>query len=126
MSNTHATARQKLGKWGETVAATYLEANGYTILARNWRCQWGEIDIIVQQNKLLAFVEVRTRRGRALGTPEQSITPRKLDKLVKTAQTYLSQHDLETEWRLDLVAVELDNQGKLLRCDHLPNMLPAW
>ena len=60
--------RKKLGAWGEKVAATKLEADGYRVVARNWRCQQGEIDLIAQAGDgLLAFVEVKTRRGRSIG-----------------------------------------------------------
>lgn len=123
---THS--RKKLGQWGESLAATHLEANGYTVVARNWRCARGEIDLIVRGGEVLIFVEVKTRRGRGMGSPEESVTPHKLKKLFQLAQTYLYENDLDdnTEWRIDLVAVELDPKGKLLRCEHIPNFAPNW
>jgi putative endonuclease len=118
--------RQKLGHWGESVAAHHLEANGYRIVARNWRCQIGEIDLIAQAGEVLVFVEVKTRRGRDLGTPEEGLTPHKSRKLLKLGQMYLSAHDLDVDWRIDLVAVELDKTGKLVRCEHIPNAVLGW
>ncbi|MAU00971.1 MAG: YraN family protein [Anaerolineaceae bacterium] len=119
--------RKKLGAWGEKVAATMLEADGYRIVARNWRCQKGEIDLIVQAGDgLLAFVEVKTRRGRSMGLPEEALTPHKSRKLIQLAQIYLGEHDLDVDWRIDLVAVELDKSGKLLRCEHIPNAVLGW
>jgi putative endonuclease len=119
--------RKKLGAWGEKVAATKLEADGYRIVARNWRCQQGEIDLITQAGDgLLAFVEVKTRRGRSMGTPEEGLTPHKSRKLIQLAQIYLGEHDLDVDWRIDLVAVELDKSGKLLRCEHIPNAVLGW
>lgn len=120
-------ARQRLGAWGERVAALHLESQGYEIVARNWRCSLGEIDLVARAGALWLFVEVRTRRGRALGTPEESMAHGKAERVLKLAQRYLFDHGLEdAEWRVDLVAVELDEQGKLLRCEQIENMAPPW
>ena len=118
--------RKQLGAWGEGVAATHLEAEGYRIVARNWRCRQGEIDLIAQAGATLVFVEVKTRRGRSMGSPEEALTPRKSRKLIQLAQLYLAEHDLDVDWRIDLVAVELDTSGKLLRCEHIPNAVLGW
>jgi len=119
-------ARKKLGKWGESLAAQHLEAKGYEIVTRNWRTAQGEIDLVVRGGQELIFVEVKTRRGTQMGSPEEGLTPRKADKLMMLAQQYVAQHDLDVDWRIDLVAVELDNTGKLLRCEHIPNAVLGW
>lgn len=120
-------ARQKLGRWGEELAAQHLESQGYVLLERNWRCRRGEIDLVAQAGEVLVFVEVKTRRGRDYGTPEEAITSSKAKRLLELSQRYLLEKDLEDiEWRVDLVAVELDQQGTLLRCEHLPNIVWAW
>lgn len=119
-------SRKKLGQWGETLAAQHLEAEGYEVLERNWRCRKGEIDLVVRTGRELVFVEVKTRRGRKMGTPEEGITRRKADNLLLLAQLYLAEKELEADWRIDLVAVELDKTGKLLRCDHIPNAVLGW
>ena len=119
--------RQSLGKWGESVAARHLEEQGYHIVAHNWRCARGEIDLVAQAGDTLVFVEVKTRRGRAMGTPEEGVTRRKAQKLLTLGQYYLLEFDLEdADWRVDLVAVELDTSGKLLRCEHIPNAVSGW
>lgn len=120
--------RRQLGAWGESVAATHLEAHGYTITARNWRVREGEIDIVAQRGERLALVEVKTRRGRRSGTPEEAITPRKAQKMLLVAQAYLHAHDLddETDVSLDVIAVELDPTGKLLRVTHHENAVTEW
>lgn len=119
--------RQRLGSWGESVAATYLEAQGYQIISRNWRCACGEVDLVAKAGELFVFVEVKTRRGRAAGAPEEGLTPAKGRKLFQVAENYLWRHDLDdAEWRVDLVAVELDGSGKLLRCEHIPNAVLGW
>jgi putative endonuclease len=82
---------------------------------------------VAQAGTELVFVEVKTRRGRAMGTPEEGLTPTKARKLLELAQHYLYEHDLdEIDWRIDLVAVELDAKGKFLRCDHIPNLALGW
>jgi len=118
--------RKRLGAWGERIAATHLEAAGYHIVARNWRCRQGEIDLVARAGKMLVFVEVKTRRGRRMGAPEEAFTPRKARKLIQLAQLYLAEYDLDVAWRIDLVAVELDKTGKLLRCEHIPNAVLGW
>lgn len=118
--------RKRLGAWGELVAATHLESRGFRILKRNWRCSSGEIDLIAQGGDALHFVEVKTRRGRKMGLPEEGLTPAKSRKLCRLAEIYIADHDLDVDWQIDLVAVECDRQGKLLRCEHIPNAVLGW
>ncbi|MFQ5343243.1 MAG: YraN family protein [Anaerolineae bacterium] len=119
--------RKSLGARGEQLAAQHLEAQGFTILDRNWRCAAGELDIIAWEGETLAFVEVRTRRGSAGPTPEQSITPAKQAKLIQLAQTYLQEHHLtDAQWRIDFVAVEMDGRGVLRRVELIRNAVTGW
>lgn len=114
-------ARKNLGDSGERIAAMLLEQRGYQIIARNWRSptRIGEMDLIAQDADGLAFVEVRTRRGDAMGAPEESLTPRKRKRLIDLAQEFLQTHEQynESAWRIDLVAIELDRAGKLARME---------
>jgi putative endonuclease len=119
-------SRKRLGAWGESVAAHRLEAEGYRIVDRNWRCAQGEIDLIAQTGAELVFVEVKTRKGKESGSPEEALTPTKQKKLMQLAQIYVEEQNLDVDWRIDLVAIELDNSGKLLRCDHIPNAVLGW
>ena len=118
--------RKKLGQWGENVAAHHLEAKGYEIVARNWRCREGEIDLVARASQEWVFVEVKTRRGRSRGTPEEGLTPHKSRQLLALGEIYTAVHHLDVDWRIDLVAVELDSTGKLLRCEHIPNAVLGW
>jgi len=113
-SNTY---KRKLGQRGEEIAADYLRQQGYTILAHNWRCPAGEVDIVAREEETLAFVEVRTRRaGGRLGTPEESVTPRKQARMVEVAQTYLQEAGLDdAAWRIDVVAIEVGGRGEVTR-----------
>ena len=121
-----SASRKELGAWGESVAAEHLTAKGYEIVERNWRCQRGEIDIIAWAGLQLVFVEVKTRRGRAMGSPEEALTKHKAQKITELATIYVSDLGREVDWRIDLVAVELDRAGRLLRCDHIPNAVLGW
>lgn len=116
------TNRQSLGQRGEDLAAEKLVALGYSIVERNFRCTAGEIDIVARRDNLWAFVEVRTRRSRTFGTPEESITGRKRTHLITSAQSYLQTHEIQNaNWQIDLVAVEFDSAGKLKRVDVIQN-----
>jgi putative endonuclease len=114
-------ARKRLGRLGENLAADHLERRGYVICQRNYRCPVGEMDIVAGDGDCLVFVEVRTRRGREYGTPEESITAAKQAKLVEVAQTYLQEHDWPGDWRIDVVAVELTREGRLERVTVIQN-----
>ena len=105
---------QSLGRWGEQTAAQHLEEKGYTILARNQRTPYGEIDLIAQQpgtglvqTATLVFVEVKTRASRSLGRPEISVSRRKQTHLLASIQHYIqSQPSQPSDWRLDVIAIE--------------------
>jgi putative endonuclease len=117
-------ARRSLGQRGEQVAAQYLIDRGCAILARNWRCAVGEIDLVTEKDSRLIFVEVRTRRGDRLGTPEESITPAKRAKLIAAAQTYLDEHkQTDRDWRIDVVAIEIGSRGEVKRCTLIENAI---
>ena len=99
--------RARLGRHGEELAARHLAAKGYDIVARNWRCEAGELDLVTRDGDNLAFVEVRTRRGQAYGTPEESITATKLARMAAVAESYVYEHGWEGDWRLDVVAIQV-------------------
>ncbi len=118
-STTDPHARRRLGGSGERLAASWLEARGYRILGCNWRCAYGELDVIAEDEGELVFVEVKTRRGEAMGLPEEAITPSKRQHLVAAAQWYLEAAGTpEQAYRIDVVAVQLAPSGKLLEVRH--------
>lgn len=118
------TTRQSLGQRGEQLAADQLTTLGYSIMDRNFYCGVGEIDIVARRSDLWIFVEVRTRRGRKYGTPEESITPRKRAHLIAAAQTYLQAKEIgDVDWQIALVAVEFGPAGQLLRVDVIENAI---
>ena len=116
--------RQEVGKLGEKIARKFLKKRGYRIREVGFRCPRGEIDIIAQQKDYLVFVEVRTKSNLDFGTPEESITQAKKKKLIALALTYTNTHqNLPTLWRIDVVAIELDDKGKLKRIELIENAI---
>lgn len=114
--------KRQLGRLGEEAASTYLEERGYVILARNFRCRFGEIDIVARQGKTVAFVEVRTRTGDAFGLPEESVDARKKARLKRLATYYLYLNGLcDVDCRFDVVAITADQQGGLQRIEVFVN-----
>lgn len=108
--------RAALGQMGEELACTLLARQGYEIVARNWRCARGEIDIVARDGDCWAFVEVKTRRGHRVEYPEDGLTPAKLERLVELAQLYLAEQELgPVTWRIDLAAVEWDEHQDAAR-----------
>lgn len=118
--------RRSLGDFGERVAAAHLEAQGYRIVDRNFRTREGEIDIVAEKEGCLAFVEVRTRRGREMGTAAESITPRKQQRLLALAQAYLQAHeDAPVRQRIDVITVSLAADGRVLAVEHIEGAVSA-
>lgn len=108
------TARGRLGASGERLAARVLEERGYRVVERNWRCPYGELDVIAEDGPELVFIEVKTRRGTRMGSPEEAITPAKRRHLLAAAQTYLAERGEEQRpYRFDVVAIELGAGGKI-------------
>ena len=115
-------ARQSLGRRGEQLAAGHLQSLGYSIVQYNYRCPAGEVDLIAWKGDALVFVEVKARRSRRFGLPEEALTPRKQAHLLAAAQTYLQENHLEdAKWRVDVIAIELDSSGNVRRLRHIEN-----
>ncbi len=110
--------RRETGILGEKLAKDFLKKRSYRIVETNYRCPEGEIDIVAKHKDYLVFVEVRTKRSLAFGSPEESITPAKKERMKATAYHYQQTHNnLPSLWRIDVVAVELNQKGKLTRIE---------
>lgn len=113
----------KLGPLGEESALKFLEAKGYEMICRNFRYQRAEIDIIVRDGakKLLVFVEVKARRNKKYGEPEDSITQRKIDQVCKSAEGFLMKHSEYSDYtkRFDVIAIIIE--GKSYTIKHFEN-----
>ena len=123
-------ARRQLGQMGEEWAARLLTEAGLVVVARNWRCVHGELDLVAEEVASdyaqggdlvtwLVAVEVRVRRGMRYGTAQASITPKKQAKVRLVATAYVQAVQWAGPWRIDVVAIQLDAQGRLIEQVHL-------
>ena len=114
--------RRDLGSRGEELAKRHLLSRGYRVLESNYRAKGGEIDLVAEKDGTLVFVEVRTRHRSGFGSPEESVTARKRAHLVEAAQEYLQASGAEDrDWRIDLVAVRMAREGRVVGIDLLEN-----
>ena len=123
-----ALSSHRIGAIGEELARHHLESKGYRVVVTNYRCTWGEVDLIARDGPEWVFVEVRTRRNAAYGSPEESVTPAKARRLTLTAQDFLRQRvapSANLEWRIDLVAILLGPNRRVLSINHLENIVEA-
>jgi putative endonuclease len=104
-------AKDMVGRRGEQLAAEHLEAAGWTILARNWRCRDGELDIVARDGALLVFVEVKTRSSLAFGSPAEAVHPAKAARIRRLAGHWIAAERVAADpqfWsaiRFDVVSV---------------------
>jgi putative endonuclease len=104
--------RLALGQYGERVAARLLVAQGMVLLDRNWRCDAGEIDLVLRDGDVLVVCEVKTRSSVSCGTPQEAVTPAKLARLRRLASCWIREHDVHPrDVRIDLVAVIRPRRG---------------
>lgn len=116
------TSRQALGRWGEDMAAEFLENQGYLILERNCRTPYGEIDLVAQDGDVLVFVEVKTRTSDAYGFPEESITSQKREHLISTAQAIIQSISNHLySWRIDVIAIRKVKSADQAEIVHFKN-----
>ena len=114
--------RRDVGILGEKLAKAFLEKKGYQVIETNYRCPEGEIDIIAKHSDYLAFIEVRAKTSWEFGTPEESITAAKKERLrATTAYYHQTHHNLPPQWQIDVVAVELNKKGQLTRIELIEN-----
>lgn len=123
---SRATKRLNLpagaGRAGEAAAAHILQKRGYDVIRTNYRVREGEIDIVAHLGEQIVFVEVKTRRSGSFGSAEESLSPRKKDRLVTAAQSYLAETGAEqADWRIDLLAIEMDSAGHVMRSNLVEN-----
>ena len=105
-------AKDVLGRSGEQAAADYLEAEGFRILERNWRCADGEIDIVAVDRRTFVVCEVKTRSGTRYGTPLESVSRLKRNRLRRLAVRWLTAHGVHFDQvRIDIVGVTRDASG---------------
>jgi len=111
--------RRAVGAYGERMAERHLVAQGLVVLARNWRCAEGEVDLILRDGEDVVFCEVKTRQGDQFGTPAEAIGPAKVRRLRRLAALWLDQSSVRPkEVRFDVVAVLPQPRGAT-KIEHL-------
>ncbi|HET8562045.1 MAG TPA: YraN family protein [Marmoricola sp.] len=112
---TTAAQRNSLGRYGEALAARRLVDDGMVLLDRNWRCDAGEIDLVLRDGDTLVVCEVKTRRSTALGHPLEAVTPAKAGRLRRLAARWLAEHDVHpADVRIDVVGILRPVRGELV------------
>ncbi len=111
--------KKETGRKGEDKAALYLIEQGYIIVQRNYRCRWGEVDIICRKGSQLVFVEVRVKTSSRFGEPEESITDRKIAKIRKTAFEYMTENPAVKfrSFRFDFIGIT--GSGDSMKLNHI-------
>lgn len=105
--------RSSVGRRGEELAAAFLITKGFTMIARNWRCRAGEIDLIVQRGDEVRFVEVKTRCSKTFGYPEEAVTYTKKIHFAKAVEWWLSTHQIPRLYSMDVVAISIDPRNTI-------------
>lgn len=109
-----------IGNAGEAEAARYLRKKGYTLLASQWRCRFGELDLVAKDKRgTICFVEVKLRSAGSIGLPREFVDRRKQERLRKAAAAYLSTHDLDAPARFDVAEVYTDEEHRIVRLEYL-------
>ena len=109
----------ELGKKGEQLAVDFILEKGYEIVARNYRFDRAEVDIIAKQNDILAIIEVKARTTTDFGNPEDFVKPKQIKNLIKAVDEYVTVNDLDVEVRFDIIAIT--KNGKNYNIEHLEN-----
>ena len=116
--------RQYTGKLGERIAERFLISRGFTILHRNFRAPFGEIDLVAEKDGYTVFLEVKTRTSLRFGPPLCAITKTKQRHIIRNCQYYLKRYGLSNKpCRIDAIAVTLDSSGKMQIIKHVKNAI---
>ena len=115
-------AHNELGAWGEELAVAFLLRKGYDIIERDWKSGHRDIDIIAMQENVVVFVEVKTRRNRVFGEPEEAIDYKKLQNLRQAINYYVKSRRINREIRLDVITVVGTPEGGPPEITHIEDI----
>lgn len=114
--------KKQIGDLGEKLAADYIKEKGYKIIKMNYRCPFGEIDIIAKYKDYYVFIEVKSRSGNTYGNPIESITKTKIKHILKTIGFFVNEYRIyDTNIRIDAIEVYIYN-GKKISINHIENI----
>ena len=126
METTEAgDGRKALGDAAEQAAVDLLERDGYRVVARNFRCPWGEVDVVAERGELLCFVEVRMRSSAAWGDPAHTVSWAKQRKVTRAALHYLAQRGGPGERMVRFDVISVLGRGEKARLEHIPDAFDA-
>ena len=111
-------AHNELGKWGEDLAATFLEEKGYQIIERDWKSGHHDLDIVAKEGDTLIIREVKTRRNRLFGNPEEAIDYKKRKSLQSAINHYVKTHRFGSSVRFDIISI-VGTIGSKPEIDHI-------
>lgn len=111
-------AHNELGRWGEDLAAAFLEEKGYAIIERDWKSGHHDLDIVAKDGSTLVIVEVKTRRNRLYGNPEEAIDYKKRRSLLSAINHYTKSHRIYSNVRFDIISI-VGNMGEKPEIDHI-------
>ncbi|MDD5689632.1 MAG: YraN family protein [Caldisericia bacterium] len=114
MSAGTLMSRKELGDFGENYVSNYLKDLGFKVIGRNYHTKHGEIDIIATKDGKIHFVEVKTRKSLLFGTPEESYSLKKQERIIKAALGYLKDNNINKSFQIDLVALILNDKNEVL------------
>jgi len=111
--------KKEIGNKGEEIAGKFLVDRGYQIIEKNYYSRYGEIDLVAQDSGIVVFIEVKTRTNQSFGTPEDSVTQAKLERIEKAGLMWMQAHpDYPDDWRIEVVAIIMDEQHQVQDIRH--------
>jgi putative endonuclease len=125
INNDRRTERRRIGDIGETIACDFLKSRGFHIIERNYLRKWGEIDIVAEKAGVVHFVEVKSVNHETLGSirPEENMHRGKIQRLMRTIETYLLHKKLNSEFQLDLVTVKMHTETRRAKIELFENIV---
>ncbi len=117
------TYQRDIGDQGEQIALCFLQEKCYRLLEKNYTSRYGELDLVMMDSSVIVFVEVKTRTSESFGFPEEAVTPVKLERIMNAGMEWLQSHpEMPDDWRVDVVAVQLNRHRQVKRIDHFQNI----
>lgn len=105
-----------LGNKGEHLAAEFMTRGGYEVIAKNFRFNRAEIDLVARKENLVVFCEVKTRKSNTFGTGEEAVDTRKQDQIRKAAEGFVSERKMDNcEFRFDIIVVDIREKTTMIR-----------
>jgi putative endonuclease len=114
-------AHNELGKWGEAIAAEFVEKKGYDIIERDWKSGHHDLDIIARDEDTLVIIEVKTRHNRLFGNPEEAIDYKKRQSLQSAINHYVKSHYVNAPVRFDIISI-VGTIGSTPEIDHIKDV----